>query len=208
MKLTFTLLSTQLYRPKLLINIIFLIVFTPSIFQAQISPLETASILRRVFNHDMTYQVAVKYICQDLLNVEHDQLVDATINTITSAKSGELTTIVYHSDKLNKQGLVLTFWKEQATSELFNTYDGYAFRTFDLKQANTILTRLSQIMEDKKLVLEDDNHAVFQFEDVTFVFKDRSKIFVCWDEFRSDWTTSNLKTTINRVSKFLKKRNG
>lgn len=180
----------------------------PTSFFAQISPQESKDPFRRQYNAEITFDISLKYICQEVLKVEHNKMADVTFGIATSAKSGELTTAAYHSDVLHKQGLVFVFWNEWLTSELFIEYEGYGFRVFDLGAANSILTRLKQIAEDKKIILEEDNLAVFQYEDVTFIFKDRKTIYVCWNEYRALWTTTNLETTIRRIEKFLKKKNG
>ncbi len=189
-------------------TLLLLLLLAPILLFSQIGPQESRDIFRRQYNAELTYDVSIKYICQELLAVEHNKLADVTFGVAASAKSGELTTIGYHSDILQKQGLVFVFWNDRLTNETFFGYDGYGFRNFDLNATNVIITRLTQILEDKKVVLEEDKFAIFQYEDVTFVFKGNKTIYVCWKDFRALWTTTNLETTIKRVEKFLKRKNG
>jgi hypothetical protein len=173
---------------------------------SQIKQDESLDIFRRLYNQEITYYASRKYVFTELFKIEHNQLIDATLKSVTGAKSGELTTLVYHSDDLKRQGLIFTFWNDRLT-ELNLKYDGYGFRHFELSEANNLLNRLVEIIKEKKSVLEEDNNAAFQYEDVTFVFSGNKDILVLWQDFSANWTEANLNATINRVNTFLKKKN-
>jgi hypothetical protein len=160
------------------------------------------------YSKTLTEFIIKEYLITELLNVEEGNLIGVEIDAITASKYGELTTVVYNCEQLNKKGLVFAFWSD--TWNEYNThYKGYAFRDIEYDKAITLFNKLDSVIENKKHILKKGYtwNAVFRWEDIYFVFYNdglANKIRVFWKGFDSDWNQSNLKTTGRRFVKSFK----
>jgi hypothetical protein len=77
---------------------------------------------------------AKEYLIKTILNINTDKIIDFRIDAITASSSGELSTIVYECNELNKRGVILVFWNNEVNQ--FNThYQGYGFKNLDIDSA-------------------------------------------------------------------------
>lgn len=144
------------------------------------------------------------FLFQDVLGVS-DNIKKFTIIPLAAAKSGELTTLIYKSEDLNKEGLVLGFfgnyWNEAGV-----TYQGYGFKNLNKDKAIAFLNKIENAMEDNKKFLRDsndNNNIFFSFDDIqVLIYRDGGfKVRLFWNTFDSTWE----ETAFNRSKRrFLK----
>ncbi len=145
------------------------------------------------------------FLFQDVLGVSME-VEKFTITPLAAAKSGELTTLIYKSENLNREGLVLGFfgnyWNKAGVS-----YKGYGFKNLEKKQAIAFLNKIEKAMKDNKEFLQgnnDENNIFFSFEDMqVLIYRDGGfRVRLFWNTFDSTWE----ETAFNRSKKrFLKK---
>ena len=168
----------------------------------------TEGIAGQDYSKGFTEFVIKEYLITELLNIEEDNLIGIEIDAITASKYGELTTVVYNCEQLNKKGLVFVFWSD--TWNEYNThFKGYAFRNIEYNKAITLFNKLDSVIANKKQILKKGYtwNAIYRWEDIYFVFYNEgmaNKIRVFWKGFDSDWNQSNLKTTGRRFVKSFK----
>jgi len=176
---------------------------------AQDTGTKATDIFRRIYNAELTYETSKQFVFTELIKVPHDKLAGVLLYPVSTSKYGELTTLVYHSEDLDRKGFIFAFWDEYVTASNMS-YNGYSFRAFEITdETENLLTRLKEIIEDKKGALKDDNNAIYQYEDVTFGFYKegmKKSIDVFWNGYKSKWNDANLKKTIKRVQKVMKKK--
>ena len=212
-KLNFCQFLNQLYInmkiKTFLLGLVITTTFCSDLF-CQVEDQESASIFRRSFNKELTEFYSQKYVFSELLDVKHKQTVDISWKAITSAKSGELTTLVYHSDDLDTQGVVFVFWNDYLY-EYNIAYNGYSFKSFEMADASELLNLLDKTINEKKSKIKEDDNIVLRYDDVVFSFSgkagEKGNVMVFWDNCQSLWTIANLKATIKRTNKFLQKKN-
>jgi hypothetical protein len=172
------------------------------------SQVRDESLMSQGYNKALTQFKTKEYIIKDILNIPVDEIIGVEIDAITASKFGEISTVVYNCESLDKKGLVFTFWANRIND--YNTnYMGYAFRNIEYDKAAILFEKLEKIMTEKKSVLNKGYNwnAVFRWEDLYFVFYVEgasNKIRVFWNGYDSDWNQSNLKTTSRRFKKSFK----
>lgn len=160
---------------------------------------------------EITEYYSKQYIIDEILKVQDRQSIGVYIDAITAAKSGELTTVLYQCDALNKKGLVFVFWNDFWTESTL-PYKGFGFYDLEMDKANELFIQLETLMNQKNKVdaLNYSNgNIVYKSDDLTFLFYSKSidlgsiiAVRVWYKMFDSDWTKTNLQTTIKRFRKF------
>lgn len=158
---------------------------------------------------EITEYYCKQYIVEDILKVPDKQSIGVYIYAITAAKSGELTTVLYQCDEFNKKGLVFAFWNDYSANSV-TSYKGYGLYHLDFEQAGKLLNELESIVGSKNKILDEPiGNLVYRSDELTFLFYNKQTEFgfkpvirVWWNNFDSDWTISNLETTIKRFRKF------
>lgn len=158
---------------------------------------------------EITEYYCKQYIVEDILKVPDKQSIGVYIYAITAAKSGELTTVLYQCDEFNKKGLVIAFWNDYSANSV-TSYKGYGLYHLDFEQAGKLLNELESIVGSKNKILDEPiGNLVYRSDELTFLFYNKQTEFgfkpvirVWWNNFDSDWTISNLETTIKRFRKF------
>lgn len=147
------------------------------------------------------------FLFQDVLGVS-DNIKKFTIIPLAAAKSGELTTLIYKSEDLNKEGLILGFfgnyWNKAGA-----TYQGYGFKNLNKDKAIAFLNKIEKAMEDNKKFLRDsndNNNIFFSFDDMqVLIYRDGGfKIRLFWNTFDSTWEETAFNRSKRRFLKNIK----
>lgn len=146
------------------------------------------------------------FLFQDILGVS-DKVNKFTVEPLAASKSGELTTLIYTSKDLNKEGLILGFygsyWNDNGV-----TFQGYGFKNLNKEKATQFLDKIQQVMNDNKKFLQSDNdtnNIFFQFDDMeVLIYREGNFIIrVFWNGFDSTWENTAFKRSKNRFEKKL-----
>jgi hypothetical protein len=185
------------------LSIITICLFCHSIF----GQTRQGDVLSQEYCKRITEYYCKQYVVDEILNVPDRQGIEVYIDPITAAKSGELTTVLYHCKSLNKRGVVFAFWNDFSTG-ILPPYKGFGFYNLDLDTATELFNELETLInQDNKVLTYSDGNLVYKFNELTFVFyksddfMGNSPIRVWWKTFDSDWTQVNLRTTIKRFRK-------
>jgi len=128
-----------------------------------------------------------------------------SVTPLASAKSDELTTLIYKSDNLNKSGLILGFygnyWNDNGV-----TFQGYGFKNLNKEKAIQFLDKIQKTMDDNKKFLQsnnDNNNIFFEFEDMqVLIYRDGNFIIrVFWNGFDSTWENTAFRRSKKRFER-------
>jgi hypothetical protein len=179
-----------------------------SLYLASSSQTTQGDILSQEKCKAITEYYCKQYIIDEVLKVPDRQQVEVYISPITAAKSGELTTVLYHCNALNKKGVVFAFWNDYYTTSIL-PYKGLGFSNLDLEQAKKLFSNLESLMDqDNKILSNAEGNLAYKVDELTFLFCNselmvgNKPIRVWYKTFDSDWNQTNLRTTIKRFRKF------
>ncbi len=177
-----------------------------SLLYAQVKPSEYAGSFRREFNKLYTELVCNKFVCQEILKIPDEKFVRVEIDALTASKSGELTTVFYHCKELNKKGLLFVFFNEFANpSDYAQEYLGYVYKNLEDAEAEVLMNQVQNLLDQKDEILKTQyNTAVFNFKDLTILFKGGDFINVYYKDYEGAWNDANFKRTAKR---YIKKSN-
>lgn len=162
--------------------------------------------LAKEFSKEIALYKAKAYLIENILGPSNS-VVKYSIDPLAATNSGELTSLSYHCEEKNKEGVIFGFfgnrWNKEGVS-----YQAYAFKDLPKEKALEILNGLElQIKEHTKFldVNDNNNNIYFQWEDMTFlIYRDIViKIRVFWDSFDSEWDMVSFKRTKRRLLKKL-----
>ncbi len=124
---------------------------------------------------------------------------------LASAKSGELTTLIYRCEELNKSGIILGFYGDY-WNESEVVYQGYSFKNLDKENAFLFLNRIVKAINDNSDFLKkdtDNNNVSFEFEDMKILIYRNDGTYnlrVFWNGFDSTWENIAFKKNIYNTS--------
>lgn len=185
------------------------IIFFSAIGLSSYAQTRQGDILSQERCKEITEYYCKQYIVDEVLKIPDRQSVGVYIYAITAAKSGELTTVLYQCNSLNKKGVVFAFWNDYSTGIVL-PYKGFGFYGLDFDQAKELFNNLESLMDqDNKILDVDIGNLAYRSDDLTFLLYNKTAdlgssraIRVWWKTFDSDWNQSNLRTTIKRFRKF------
>lgn len=155
----------------------------------------------QAYNKEVTEYMTKRFLVDEVLEVTSEKILKVEIDGLTSAKSGELTTVLYSCDQAS--GIVLAFWDDYINE--YNTlYKGYAFKNLPKKSAIDFLAKIDPVQEEARDIRTSTENIIYKWEDLTFVFYrdvNTTKVRVFWKTFDADWDVSNLKSLIKKYKK-------
>jgi hypothetical protein len=158
------------------------------------------------FSKDIALFKAKEFVVNSVLG-KNDNTVQFELDPLAAASSGELTSLVYRSEKLNMEGLILGFFGNHVT-DAGTPYQAYAFKNLPAAKATELLTMIeSKIKENDKYLSNDpgSNNIYFSYDDLTFIidFDGQTNIRVFWNDFDAKWDGTAFKRTKRRLFKKL-----
>ena len=172
------------------------------------------------YNKDIAEYRAKAYLIKNVLNND-TQTYYTTENHITakpilfsmealsSASSGELTSLYYSSKQNKKEGLLLGFFSDRWNPQgvIFNQYN---FKNIPEIKAKELLQLISLNIDlfnkiQYEYTTNNNNNYYFEFDDlIVLLYKINGslKIRVFWGDYDADWDSTAFNRTFRR---FLKK---
>lgn len=148
------------------------------------------------------------FVIKEVLGMNNN-VTKFEIDPMEAASSGELTTLYYNCEALNKEGIVLGFYGDYV-NEFGLLLQGYAYKNFDKKQGLELLQKI----EDAKVnnityLLEDgDNHNIYlNYDDLIILIYRKDQQFkyrVFWKSFDAEWGDFAFRRTKNKFEKKMK----
>jgi len=160
------------------------------------------------FSKDECLFKSKHYVISEILGGYSININKVEMEALTAAKSGELTTIYYKSEQINKEGLVLGFfgtrWNESGV-----IYQSYAFKNLPSDTAIEIMSKLNNAIDENSKFLNDPydkKNIYFKYDDLSFIiYNDMGiNIRVFWNDFDATWDFKSFEKTMKRFNKKMK----
>jgi len=161
-------------------------------------------------NKDFSKEVALfrakSFVVANILGTS-TKTVKFEMDPLAAASSGELTSLVYKSSELNKEGLILGFFGPKWSPDgVF--YQGYGFKDLPTVKAIELLNKIEKVISDNTKYLNAEtstNNVTFTYDDLTFIisFDIATNIRVFWNDFDASWDGTAFKRTKKRLLKKL-----
>lgn len=185
-------------------RITLLLVFVSSLAISQIKQTQYNLFQAKEWSKDISLFRSKAFLFNDVLGASVEVRRFSVI-PLAAAKSGELTTLIYKSEDLGKEGLVLGFFGNYRNKS-GATYQGYGFKNLNKEQAIAFLNKIEKAMGDHKKFLKsdnDNNNIYFEFEDLkVLVYRDGDYILrVFWNGFDSTWENTAFQRSKRRFLK-------
>ncbi|CAA0228062.1 hypothetical protein V2595_15305 [Tenacibaculum maritimum] len=181
------------------ITLLFILITTISF--SQIKQTDYNLFQAKEWSKDIALFRSKAFLFNDVLGAS-PEIRKFSVIPLAAAKSGELTTLIYKSEDLDKQGLILGFfgsyWNKSGV-----TFQGYGFKNLDKEKAIAFLNKIEKAMEDHKKFLKsdnDNNNIYFEFEDLkVLIYRDGNFILrVFWNGFDSTWENTAFQRSKRR----------
>jgi hypothetical protein len=170
-------------------------------------------ILAQEYSKELTEYKVKSFLVNEIFQLKEYDVISLEVNSITASKSGELTSVVYKSKYQDKKGLVFGFYGSYV-NEFNLPYTGYSFKNMDFEKAKQFFDSVDVVLKDYDIffnptsdaIIPLDLNVIFKFDDMTFIFYKGSLnlnlIRVIWEDYDSEWSLTNLKTTQKRFNQF------
>lgn len=166
-------------------------------------------ILGQEFSKEFSLYYAKSFLITQVFNIT-EEITQFEVDPLTASSSGELTTLAYQCQELDKEGLILGFygsyWNDAGV-----VYQGYAFKDLTKDVSVELLTKISEAIDhyDSYLGKDDNrNNIYFYFEDLSFIiykYDGFIRIRIHWKNFDSEWTGTSFAKTKKRFEKYINK---
>jgi len=159
------------------------------------------------YSKELTLYKAKAFVINEIIK-DQTSIVKFEVDPLAAASSGELTTLVYKCDEKKLEGMVLGFygvyWNNYGV-----VYQGYAFKNLPRNEAQSLMDKISSVIEDNKDYLKDNpdnNNIYFTFDDLTVLvyYIADTKIRLFWRDFDADWNITAFTRTSKRFEKKLR----
>ena len=185
-------------------SLLLILVFTSVVSFSQQINLSNFSFQAKEWSKDISLFRCKEFLFNRVLGVESN-VNKFSVIPLASAKSDELTTLIYKSEDLNKSGLILGFyghyWNDNGV-----VYNGYGFKNLNKVKATQFLNKIQKAMDDNKKFLQsdnDNNNVFFEFEDMqVLIYRDGNFIIrVFWNGFDSTWENTAFQRSKKRFER-------
>jgi hypothetical protein len=173
---------------------------------AQIST-KSGIFFAKEYSKEISLYNAKEYVMNQVLG-QSSTVVKFEISTLAASSSGELTSLVYKCDDLNKEGLILGFYGD-TRNELGVTDEAYAFKNIPSDTAIDLLNKLdsvTSVYEKYTSANKGTNNIYFHYDDITFLIygtQNGALLRVFWNGFDSEWEWDEVAKTKKRLLKKL-----
>lgn len=175
---------------------------------AQIQGIGTNIWFAKEFSKEVALYNSKNFLFKSVLGTS-SEVTQFEVIPLAAASSGELTTLLYKCEEMNKEGLVLGFygnyWNDAGV-----VYQGFAFKNFEKNKATEFLNKIQQAIDDNSKFLKDEkdnNNIVFKYDDVDVLIwasPDGYTIRLFWNGFDSSWEKTAFERSKRRFEKKIK----
>ena len=158
------------------------------------------------FSKDIALFRAKSFVVSNILGPS-ENTIQFELDPLAAASSGELTSLVYRSPTLKKEGLILGFFGSKWNSAGV-VYQAYEFKNLPYQKAIELFSKIDDVVRDNTKYLNADansNNITFSFDDLIFIidFNTSTNIRVFWKDFDATWDGTAYKRTKRRLLKKL-----
>ena len=185
----------------------YLLILLSQVVFSQVAQNQNNIFYAKEFSKEISLYRAKNFVVDDLLGAS-DVVVKFEIDPLAATASGELTSLVYKCEELNKEGLILGFYGDY-WNDAGVVYQGYGFKNLPKEKALELLQKLEEAKANFNKYLSDDtdnNNIYFTYHDLTFlIYKStETRIRVFWNTFDAEWQDIAFKRTKRRFEKKVK----
>ncbi|GGW37300.1 hypothetical protein [Arenibacter certesii] len=189
------------------IRVLILLLFTVTPLFSQVTQQSYNLFQAKEWSKDISLFRSKAFLYNDVLGIS-TKVQKFSVIPLAASSSGELTTLLYQSDELDKEGMVLgfygSFWNDEGV-----TYQGYGFKHLERKRVIAFLEKIDIAMEENKDFLKgdsDNNNIYFQFDDMqVLIYHDGGfKLRIFWNTFDSTWENLAYERTKRRFERRIK----
>lgn len=165
--------------------------------------------LAKEYGKELATYYSKLYLYRDVLKSPQG-ISKFSIDAVSAANSGELTTLTYGLDDLNKKGLIIGFFGNYI-NENGVQYLGYRYLNFEQVEAIEFLNLIQSTLNQNQEYLgqnPETNNVAFNYKGMTVIISNEFpgyKIRLFWDSFDCLWNIESFQRTRTRFTKFLKK---
>jgi hypothetical protein len=187
----------------------FILLSFAKITYGQISVAKGGLFTAKEWSKEMSLYKAKTFVINQIIDQSSSAIVQFKIDALVASNSGDLTTLAYKSENLNKEGLILGFYGER-WNEAGVIYTGYAFKDLPIQEATEFINRIDQAYDSsfKYISADNDNNNVyFTYKDIGILMYHSgagSKLRIYWNGFDAEWQISEFSRTEKRFAKKLK----
>jgi hypothetical protein len=190
---------------KFLILVLFL---CNNCLKSQIKSNSDLFFMAKEFSKDISLFKAKFFLFNSVLGGSYDP-IQFEVTPLAAASSGELTTLIYKSDRLQKEGLILGFYGNYS-NQAGVIYQGYKFKNFDKIKAVEFLNKIEYAIQANEKFLRDDNdnnNIYFRYDDIDVLIWNTMgnyMIRLFWEGFDSTWEQSAYQRSKRRFERRIK----
>jgi hypothetical protein len=155
---------------------------------AQVSQ-SSGGMLAKQYSEEIAEYAAKTWLINEILG-KATEVVRFKIDALAASASGQLTSLVYRCDKVEKNGLLLGFYNNK-WNDAGVSYKAYAFKNLPLQDANSFIDSIESTITKQTFFLESDrgtNHVYFYYNDIRVLIYSAAmttKIRLYWNGFDS-----------------------
>jgi hypothetical protein len=163
------------------------------------------------YNKDIAEYRAKAYLIKNVLDNRNDTITAKpilfTMEALSSASSGELTSLYYSCKQNKKEGLLLGFFSDRWNPQgvIYNQYNFKNIPIFKAKELLQLISLNIDFFNNIQYEYTNNNNYYFEFDDlIVLLYKINGslKIRVFWGDYDADWDSTAFNRTYRR---FLKK---
>jgi hypothetical protein len=148
------------------------------------------------------------FVIKEVLGLNKD-ITKFELDPIEAASSGEITTLYYYCEALNKEGIVFGFYGDYV-NEFGLFIQGYSYKNFEKSKALELLQKIEDTKtKNSNFLLEDgDNNNVYlNYDDLIILIYRKDQQFkyrIFWKSFDSEWGDFAFRRTKSKFEKKIK----
>jgi len=174
---------------------------------------QNSTLANMVYAKEYSKEIAEHYaksFAMDNIIGTTNESIRFVVDAVAASSSGQLTTLLYKCDKLDKKGLILGFFGSR-WNDAGAVYQAYAFKQMPLDEAKGLLDSISSSIEKQWQFLDQakgSNNVCFQYGDIRVLIY-KSALFtpgirLFWNGFDSNWEDTGFDETKKRLADFFK----
>ena len=162
------------------------------------------------YNKDIAEYRAKAYLIKNVLDNKNDTIIGKPIlfetEALSSASSGEITSLYYNCKQNKKEGFLLVFLSDRVNTQGVY-YNKHTFKNIPILKAKELLQIISlniDIFKSVKVDYQNKYNFYFKFDDLTILLYKINgilKIRVFWDDYDVDWGSTAFNKTYRRFFK-------
>jgi hypothetical protein len=176
---------------------------------SQISVAKGGVLTAKEWSKDMSLYKAKTFVINEIIGQGATSVIEFKIDALVASNSGELTTLVYKCETMNKEGLILGFYGER-WNEAGVIFQSYAFKDLPIHDATEFINKIDQAYDSSFKFISadnDNNNVYFTYKDIGVLMYHSgsgSRFRIYWNGFDAEWQIGEFDRTEKRFAKKIK----